>query len=69
MELNIKTISVAHQKDKTIKIFDNSEECLKFANEFEKKYNIKLSCDSLENFLVTVSNEGYFQGHKDANGR
>ncbi len=64
MEIDINKISIAHQKDKIVKIFDNPEECLKFANKFEKKSNIELSCDSIYSFLNTVENVGYFKGFK-----
>ncbi len=65
MEIKINKINVAHQREKVIKIFDDSEECLKFAEKFEKKYGIKLSCDPLYSFLVCCENKGYFEGYKE----
>ena len=65
MELNINSISVAHRKDVVVKIFDDPDECIKFANKFEKKYHIKLSCDPLYAFLVHIETKGYMEGHKD----
>lgn len=62
MEIDIKRLCIVHQKDKVIKIFDDSEEGLKFADKFEKEYNIKLSCDPLCAFLVAVSNKGFWEG-------
>jgi len=64
VELNIDKISIAHQKDRIIKIFDNAEECVKFADKFEKKYNIKLSCDPIHSYANTIERKGYFEGYK-----
>lgn len=65
MEINIDKLSIAHQKEKIIKIFDDSDECLKFADKFEKEYNIKLSCDSIHSFLITVETKGQLEGVKE----
>lgn len=64
MEIDINKISIAHQKDKVIKIFNNPKECLAFAEQFEKEFNIRLKCDPLYAFLNVVENVGYFKGFK-----
>ena len=65
MEIDINKLGIVHQKEKVIRMFDNSDECLKFADKFEKKYHIKLSCDSIHSFLNTVENKGYFKGFRE----
>ena len=65
MEINIDKLGIVHQKEKIIKVFDDSDECLKFADKFEKEYHIKLSCGSIYSFLNTVETKGYFEGLKD----
>ncbi len=65
MEININKLSIAHQKDKIIKIFDDKEECIKFAEKFEKKYGINLHCDPLYAFLITIGTKEYWKGMKD----
>ena len=70
-EINIHKISIAHVKDVVLKIFNTSEECIKYADKnrngriknFLKKEEI--SCDSLHAFLHTVRIEGYKEGLRD----
>ena len=70
LEINIDKLRIAHQKEKVIKIFldDDADECLKFAEKFEKKYHLKLSCDSIHSFLNTVDTVGYFRGFREGRG-
>ena len=62
-ELNINKLSIAHQKDKIIKIFDNPDECVKFAEKFEKEFSIKLSCDPLYAFLIQSRGRAELHGN------
>ena len=64
MEIDTNKLSIAHQKEKVIKIFDDADECVKFAEKFEKEFKIKLSCDPLYAFLVTVETKGWHEGFK-----
>lgn len=49
-ELNLHRLHVAHMGHKVMKIFDNPEEGLKYA-EYLKEQNIKVSVDPLFSFL------------------
>lgn len=58
MEIGINELSIAHQKDKIMKIFDNSVECLQYADKMKKKHNIDISCDPLYVILMQAESKG-----------
>ncbi len=51
MELDAKKITIVHQEEKVMKLFDDVNEALKFAD-YMKSVNIEVAVDPLSNYFI-----------------